>query len=118
MPERRSDRRGGSSYVVESALYDAAGSRRENISTPTIPRFPVRYSALALCVAGLAICIGAVVAAPHAWLAWIGFAVFAVLSAVGHNLRLILNWLRLLLRLILTVILAALAPRSAFKPAS
>ena len=42
----------------------------------------------------------------------------AVLSAVGHNLRLILNWLRLLLRLILTAILDALAPRSAFKPAS
>lgn len=42
----------------------------------------------------------------------------AVLSAVGHNLRLVLRWLRLLLSLILTVILAALTPRSAFKPAS
>ena len=42
----------------------------------------------------------------------------AVLSAVGHNLRLVLKWLRLLLSLILTAILDALAPRSAFKPAS
>jgi IS5 family transposase len=41
-----------------------------------------------------------------------------VLSAVGHNLRLILNWLRLLLRQILDAILAAFIPLSAFKPAS
>jgi len=42
----------------------------------------------------------------------------AVLSAVGHNLRLILNWLRLLLSLILLAILDALVPKSAFKSAS
>ncbi len=42
----------------------------------------------------------------------------AVLSAVGHNLRLILNWLRLLLRLILATILADLKPKLALKPAS
>ena len=39
----------------------------------------------------------------------------AVLSAVGHNLRLILAWLRLLLRQIL---IALSAPSSALKPAS
>ncbi|CAN5688956.1 FMN-binding glutamate synthase family protein [soil metagenome] len=39
-------------------------------------------------MAGLAICIGAVVAVPQAWLAWIGLAVFAMLSAVGaHDLQ-------------------------------
>ena len=42
----------------------------------------------------------------------------AVLSAVGHNLRLVLNWLRLLLSLILVAILDGLAPQSALKPAS
>ncbi len=41
-----------------------------------------------------------------------------VLSAVGHNLRLVLNWLRLLLRPILAVILDAITQKSALKPAS
>jgi IS5 family transposase len=42
----------------------------------------------------------------------------AVLSAVGHNLRLVLRWLRLLLSLILLAIRTAFAAPSAFKPAS
>ena len=42
----------------------------------------------------------------------------AVLSAVGHNLRLILEWLRLLLYLILAAIRHAVTPLSALKPAS
>ena len=42
----------------------------------------------------------------------------AVLSAVGHNLRLVLNWLRLLLYLILAAIQDAVTPLSALKPAS
>jgi transposase, IS5 family len=42
----------------------------------------------------------------------------AVLSAIGHNLRLILNWLRRLLCLILAAILGASADRSALKSAS
>jgi IS5 family transposase len=41
----------------------------------------------------------------------------AVLSAIGHNLRLVLRWLRLLLCLIVAAILAALTERSAIKPA-
>ncbi len=41
----------------------------------------------------------------------------AVLSAIGHNLRLVLRWLRHLLCLILTALLTALAGRSALKPA-
>ena len=42
----------------------------------------------------------------------------AVLSAVGYNFRLILNWLRALLRLILDAILGAIRPPSAVKTAS
>ena len=42
----------------------------------------------------------------------------AVLSAVGHNLRLVLRWLRTLLRQILAAMFAALAPKSAPNPAS
>jgi IS5 family transposase len=42
----------------------------------------------------------------------------AVLSAIGHNLRLVLNWLRRLLGLILALILEVLADPSALKPAS
>jgi transposase, IS5 family len=42
----------------------------------------------------------------------------AVLSAVGHNLRLILKWLRLLLYLILAAIRDTVTPLSALKPAS
>jgi transposase, IS5 family len=42
----------------------------------------------------------------------------AVLTAAGYNFRLILNWLRLLLRKILRAVLAALAPGAALNPAS
>jgi IS5 family transposase len=42
----------------------------------------------------------------------------ALLSAVGHNLRLVLRWLRLLLHLILTVICDALKPLPCLKVAS
>ena len=48
----------------------------------------------------------------------IGDQVNAILSAVGYNLRLILKWLRLLLRLVLTALLSAFASQAAFKPAS
>jgi IS5 family transposase len=41
----------------------------------------------------------------------------AVLTAVGHNLRLVLSWLRLLVRMILSAIRAAFATRSVLKPA-
>jgi IS5 family transposase len=41
----------------------------------------------------------------------------AVLSAIGHNLRLVLKWLRQLLRLIMAAILAAILRPSALKPA-
>jgi len=42
----------------------------------------------------------------------------AVLSAIGHNLRLVLNWLRLLLWLIVASILEAISGHSTLKPAS
>lgn len=55
---------------------------------PTIIPFPTRYSAFALCVAGLVACLAAVLVSPHLWLAWVGVAVFAVLSGTGvHDLR-------------------------------
>ncbi len=41
----------------------------------------------------------------------------AVMSAVGYNLRLILRWLKHLLRKILVRIIASLIVRSAMKPA-
>jgi len=41
----------------------------------------------------------------------------AVLTAAGHNFRLVLKWLRTLLREILVAILIALSPRSRFHPA-
>ncbi len=47
-----------------------------------------------------------------------GDAANAILTAVGHNFRLILAWLRTLLRLILTVLLTALAPQLELKLAS
>ena len=40
-----------------------------------------------------------------------------MLSPIGHNLRLILRWLGLLFRLILTAVLGSLPVRSALKPA-
>jgi transposase, IS5 family len=42
----------------------------------------------------------------------------AVLCAVGHNLRLVLRWLTILLRLLMDVLLVAFANHSALKPAS
>jgi len=53
-----------------------------------ITLFPLRYLAFALCVAGLAACLAAVLAAPHLWAAWIALALFAVLAGTGvHDLR-------------------------------
>jgi IS5 family transposase len=46
-----------------------------------------------------------------------GDAANVVLSAVGHNLRLVLAWLRLLLRLILGALLRVLVPTPALKSA-
>jgi hypothetical protein len=42
----------------------------------------------------------------------------AVMSAVGYNFRLILKWLRRLLRKIIAAIWAAIIPFSTLKPAS
>jgi IS5 family transposase len=42
----------------------------------------------------------------------------AVLAAAGHNLRLVLNWLRSFLRQILIALLATFEPKSALDPAS
>ena len=47
-----------------------------------------------------------------------GDAANAVLSAAGYNFRLILAWLRILARLILTALLPAIAFNTALKPAS
>ncbi|MDP9900416.1 FMN-binding glutamate synthase family protein [Variovorax ginsengisoli] len=61
---------------------------RPTISAPTTPFFPVRFTALALCVLALAVCLGAVFAAPQSGLAWTGLAIFAVLCAIGaHDLQ-------------------------------
>ncbi len=48
----------------------------------------------------------------------LGDRINAVMSAVGYNLRLILKWLRKLLRQIIAAIRAAINPVSALKPAS
>ena len=47
-----------------------------------------------------------------------GDAANAILTAVGHNLRLVLAWLRILLRLILTALRSAFAAHPEFKLAS
>jgi len=47
-----------------------------------------------------------------------GDAANAILTAVGHNLRLVLAWLRILLRLILAALRSAIIIRPAFKLAS
>jgi transposase, IS5 family len=47
-----------------------------------------------------------------------GDAANAILSAVGHNLRLVLAWLRMLLRLILAALLQAVLTQPLIKPAS
>jgi glutamate synthase domain-containing protein 2 len=74
--------------VSKTALYDAAGSRRRIISTPTTVQFPTRYSAFALCVVGLIASLAAVLSSPHLWTAWLALALFAVLVCTGvHDLR-------------------------------
>ncbi len=47
----------------------------------------------------------------------LGDQINAVMSAVGYNLRLILKWLKRLLRKIIAAICAAISPPSALKPA-
>jgi IS5 family transposase len=47
-----------------------------------------------------------------------GDAANAILTAVGHNLRLVLAWLRILLCLILAALRSAITARPAFKLAS
>ena len=47
-----------------------------------------------------------------------GDAANAVLTAAGYNFRRILAWLRMLLRLIMTFLSAAVAVQAAIKPAS
>jgi transposase, IS5 family len=47
-----------------------------------------------------------------------GDAANVILSAVGHNLRLVLAWLRILLRLILITLWRALAVSPSLKSAS
>jgi IS5 family transposase len=47
-----------------------------------------------------------------------GDAANVILTAVGHNLRLVLAWLRALLRLIVLTLLQAFATPSALKSAS
>ena len=48
----------------------------------------------------------------------IGDAIKAVLTAAGYNFRRILAWLRMLLRLILSVLMLALAGQKTIQPAS
>ncbi|MBB1598519.1 glutamate synthase [Variovorax sp. UMC13] len=58
------------------------------MSSPTFSFFPARYSAFALCVAGLVASVVAAVLLPQAWTAWLALAVFATLTGVGvHDLR-------------------------------
>ena len=47
-----------------------------------------------------------------------GDATNAILTAIGHNLRLVLAWLSILLRLILAALWSAIMARPAFKLAS
>ena len=47
-----------------------------------------------------------------------GDAANAILTAVGYNFRRILTWLRILLRLILSSLMAVLSRQTAFNPAS
>jgi IS5 family transposase len=47
-----------------------------------------------------------------------GDAANAILTAAGYNFRRILAWLRILLRLILSVLMVALAGRPTLHPAS
>jgi glutamate synthase domain-containing protein 2 len=55
---------------------------------PTIIPFPARYSAFALCAAGLAASLAVVLVSPHLWAAWVALVVFAALSGTGvHDLR-------------------------------
>lgn len=64
------------------------GFRRLPISTSTIAPFPARYTAFALCAAGLVASVVAVLLVPDRWTAWIALAVFGVLCGTGvHDLR-------------------------------
>src|SRR5215813_8692821 len=47
-----------------------------------------------------------------------GDAANVILSAIGYNLRLVLAWLRMILRLLLLLALQMFAIQPAFKPAS
>jgi transposase, IS5 family len=47
-----------------------------------------------------------------------GDAANAILTAVGYNFRRILTWLRILLRLILSSLMAVLSRQTAFNPPS
>ena len=47
-----------------------------------------------------------------------GDAANVILSAVGYNLRLVLTWLRIILRVILLALLQTITSRPALKPAS
>ncbi|MDQ7956739.1 MAG: FMN-binding glutamate synthase family protein [Pseudomonadota bacterium] len=50
--------------------------------------FPARYTAFALCIAGLVASVAAALLMPHAWTAWIATGLFAVLTATGvHDVR-------------------------------
>ena len=48
----------------------------------------------------------------------VGDAANAILTAAGYNFRRILAWLRILLRLILSALMAALSGQSTLNPAS
>ncbi|RYF82945.1 MAG: FMN-binding glutamate synthase family protein [Comamonadaceae bacterium] len=53
--------------------------------TPTLAS---RYTVFTLCVAGLVVCLATALWLPHAWAAWLGTAVFAVLAGTGvHDVR-------------------------------
>jgi glutamate synthase domain-containing protein 2 len=65
-----------------------AGPGRPAISASSFTPFPTRYSAFALCLAGLAASLAAVVASPQLWLAWVALGLFALLGGTGvHDLR-------------------------------
>ena len=68
----------------------------------------IRHRAFAAIPAALAVC----------GLCSAGDAANAILTAVGYNFRRILTWLRILLRLILSALMAALPPQPALNPAS
>ena len=74
-----------------SALYDAAGFRRDIIRAPSFASFPVRYTVFALCAAGFAASLGAAALAASATAGggWLAVAAsFGALTALGlHDRR-------------------------------